>query len=75
MEELVVQGGFDYFVRMFGQGPNGEVYVLASQRGVPEGDTGAVFELVPRGGRRVGLSRPREGAGSLRERAKRVSGG
>ncbi|AHG04678.1 glucose/sorbosone dehydrogenase [Halobacterium sp. DL1] len=49
MEELVVQGGFDYFVRMFGQGPNGEVYVLASQRGVPEGDTGAVFELVPPG--------------------------
>ncbi|WP_232702872.1 PQQ-dependent sugar dehydrogenase [Halobacterium wangiae] len=54
MEELVVQGGFDYFVRMFGQGPNGEVYVLANQRGVPEGDTGAVLEIVP----------PEEGDGS-----------
>jgi len=49
MEELVVSGGFEYFVRMFGQGPDGEVYVLANQRGVPSGDTGAVFELVPPG--------------------------
>ena len=49
MEELVVTGGLDYFVRMFGQGPNGEVYVLVNERGVPEGDTGAVLELVPPG--------------------------
>ncbi|WP_256299723.1 PQQ-dependent sugar dehydrogenase [Haloarchaeobius salinus] len=47
MEELVVTGGFDYFVRMFGQGPNGEVYVLVNRQGVPEGDTGAVLQLLP----------------------------
>ena len=47
MEELVVRGGFDYFVRMFGQGPDGGVYVLANQRGVPAGDTGALLEIVP----------------------------
>ncbi|WP_336024681.1 PQQ-dependent sugar dehydrogenase [Halobellus salinisoli] len=47
MEELVVSGGLGYFVRMFGQGADGEVYVLANQRGVPEGDTGVLLEIVP----------------------------
>jgi PGF-CTERM protein len=47
IEELVVSGGFDYFVRMFGRGPDGGVYVLGNQRGVPEGDTGALLEIVP----------------------------
>ena len=49
MEELVIRGGFDWFVRMFGRGADGEIYVLVSKRGVPEGDTGAVLKLVPPG--------------------------
>ena len=51
MEELVFAGSQDgtlgYFVRMFGQDPDGNVYVLANRRGVPEGDTGVVMQLVP----------------------------
>jgi glucose/arabinose dehydrogenase len=51
MEELVVAGGQEgtlgYFVRQFGQDEAGEIYVLANQRGVPEGDTGVVMRLVP----------------------------
>ncbi|MFC4550285.1 MULTISPECIES: PQQ-dependent sugar dehydrogenase [Halorussus] len=49
MEELVIRGGFDWFVRMFGRGADGEIYVLVNKRGVPEGDTGAVLKLVPPG--------------------------
>ena len=51
MEELVFAGSEDgslgYFVRMFGQDPDGNVYVLANRRGVPQGDTGVVLRLVP----------------------------
>lgn len=53
MEEVLFagseDGGFHHFVRMFGRGADGEVYVLANRRGVPEGDTGVVYELVPEG--------------------------
>ncbi|WP_255196185.1 PQQ-dependent sugar dehydrogenase [Halorarius litoreus] len=49
VQELAIQGGFDYFVRMFGQGSNGDVYVLANKRGAPEGDTGVLLQLVPPG--------------------------
>ena len=49
MEELVIRGGFNWFVRMFGRGADGEIYVLVNKRGVPEGDTGAVLKLVPPG--------------------------
>ncbi|RBI59124.1 hypothetical protein DMJ13_23400 [halophilic archaeon] len=47
MEELVIEGEFNWFVRMFGRGSDGEIYVLVNKRGVPEGDTGAVLKLVP----------------------------
>jgi glucose/arabinose dehydrogenase len=51
MEELTFAGSEDgqlgWFVRQFGRDQDGEVYVLASKRGVPEGDTGAVLKLVP----------------------------
>ncbi|RKD95069.1 PQQ-dependent sugar dehydrogenase [Halopiger aswanensis] len=51
MEELQVSGtedgSFPYFVRQFGQDADGNVYVLANQEGVPEGDTGAVMQIVP----------------------------
>ncbi|MDS0477860.1 PQQ-dependent sugar dehydrogenase [Natrinema sp. 1APR25-10V2] len=53
MEELQIagteDGSFPYFVRMFGQDSDGNVYVLANQRGVPEGDTGVVMQIVPPG--------------------------
>ncbi|WP_135853567.1 PQQ-dependent sugar dehydrogenase [Halorussus salinus] len=49
MRELRITGGFDWFVRQFGRGADGEIYVLVSKRGVPEGDTGAVLKLVPPG--------------------------
>ncbi|QCW02362.1 PQQ-dependent sugar dehydrogenase [Natrinema pallidum] len=53
MEALQVagteDGSFPYFVRQFGQDADGNVYVLANQVGVPEGDTGAVMEIVPPG--------------------------
>ncbi|QLK26500.1 PQQ-dependent sugar dehydrogenase [Natrinema zhouii] len=53
MEELQVagteDGSFPYFVRQFGQDNDGNVYVLANQVGVPEGDTGAVMQIVPPG--------------------------
>jgi len=49
MEELVVQGEFDYFVRQFGQDADGELYVLVGTEGVPQGDSGAVLQIVPPG--------------------------
>ncbi|GAB3674804.1 hypothetical protein GCM10028856_31020 [Halopiger thermotolerans] len=53
MEELQVagtdDGSFPFFVRQFGQDDEGNVYVLANQVGVPEGDTGVVFRIVPPG--------------------------
>lgn len=53
MEEVLFEGNNDgnlgYFIRQFGRGQDGEVYVLANQVGVPEGDTGVVLELVPEG--------------------------
>jgi len=49
MEELVVQGEFDYFVRQFGQDADGDLYVLVGTEGVPQGDGGAVLQLVPPG--------------------------
>ena len=49
MRELVITGGFNWFVRQFGRGADGEIYVLVNKRGVPEGDTGAVLKLVPPG--------------------------
>ncbi|ELY64567.1 PQQ-dependent sugar dehydrogenase [Natrinema versiforme] len=53
MEELQVagteDGSFPYFVRQFGQDSDGNVYILANQAGVPEGDTGAVMQIVPPG--------------------------
>ncbi|WP_231188827.1 PQQ-dependent sugar dehydrogenase [Haladaptatus sp. DYF46] len=49
MEELQVDGQFNYFVRMFGRDSNGELYVLANKRGAPEGNTGVVLKLVPPG--------------------------
>ncbi|SDQ67094.1 PQQ-dependent sugar dehydrogenase [Natronobacterium texcoconense] len=53
MEEVLFDGGEDgnlgHFVRQFGRGQDGEVYVLANQVGIPEGDTGVVFQLVPEG--------------------------
>ncbi|WP_254530898.1 PQQ-dependent sugar dehydrogenase [Natrinema gelatinilyticum] len=53
MEELQVagseDGSFPYFVRMFGQDDDGNVYVLANRRGVPEGETGVVMQIVPPG--------------------------
>jgi glucose/arabinose dehydrogenase len=53
MEELVFAGSEDgslgWFVRQFGRGQDGEIYVLVNQRGIPEGDTGAVLKLVPSG--------------------------
>ncbi|WP_049926219.1 PQQ-dependent sugar dehydrogenase [Halopiger goleimassiliensis] len=42
-------GNLHHFVRQFGRDADGEVYVLANQLGVPEGDTGVVFRLVPEG--------------------------
>ncbi|MGQ3413198.1 PQQ-dependent sugar dehydrogenase [Natrinema sp. LN54] len=51
MEALQVSGtedgSFPYFVRQFGHDDDGNVYVLANQEGVPEGDTGAVMQIVP----------------------------
>jgi hypothetical protein len=41
--------GFDWFVRQFGQDRDGEIYVLVNRRGVPEGETGAVLQIVPPG--------------------------
>jgi glucose/arabinose dehydrogenase len=53
MEEVLFDvnddGNLGYFVRQFGRGEDGEVYILANQVGVPEGDTGVVLELVPEG--------------------------
>jgi hypothetical protein len=53
MEELLVAGSddgtLDWFVRQFGQGTDGEIYVLVSRRGIPEGDSGAVLQIVPPG--------------------------
>ncbi len=53
MEEVVFDGGEDgelhHFVRQFGRGADGEVYILANQIGIPEGDTGVVLEIVPEG--------------------------
>ncbi|OIB56269.1 PQQ-dependent sugar dehydrogenase [Natrialba sp. SSL1] len=52
MEEVLFGedgGPLNHFVRQFGRGEDGEVYVLANQEGVPEGDTGVVLELVPEG--------------------------
>ncbi|WP_435176834.1 PQQ-dependent sugar dehydrogenase [Halorussus sp. AFM4] len=49
MEELVIRGDFSWFVRQFGRSPDGEIYVLAGKRGVPEGNEGAVLKLVPPG--------------------------
>ncbi|SEP91157.1 PQQ-dependent sugar dehydrogenase [Natrinema salaciae] len=64
MEELQVagteDGSFPYFVRQFGQDADGNVYVLANQVGVPEGDTGAVMQIVPPG-EGDSLSPPEEG--------------
>ncbi|MDF9746976.1 PQQ-dependent sugar dehydrogenase [Natrinema salsiterrestre] len=66
MEELQVagteDGSFPYFVRQFGQDDDGNVYVLANQAGVPEGDTGAVMQIVPPG-EGESLSPPEEGDG------------
>ncbi|QLG29653.1 PQQ-dependent sugar dehydrogenase (plasmid) [Halorarum halophilum] len=47
MRELVFADGFPFFVRMFGRDTDGELYVLVSQVGVPEGDTGRVLRIVP----------------------------
>ena len=51
MRELVFanapDGNLPFFVRMFGQGADGEIYVLVSERGIPQGSTGAVLKLVP----------------------------
>ncbi|ELY88705.1 blue copper domain protein [Natrialba hulunbeirensis JCM 10989] len=50
MEEVLFGengGTLNHFVRQFGRGEDGEVYVLANREGVPEGDTGVVLELVP----------------------------
>ncbi|WP_339103510.1 PQQ-dependent sugar dehydrogenase [Haloterrigena salinisoli] len=64
MEELQLAGSedgtFPYFVRQFGQDLEGNVYVLANQVGVPEGDTGTVFEIVPPG-EGESLEAPEEG--------------
>ncbi|WP_137284307.1 PQQ-dependent sugar dehydrogenase [Halorussus salinisoli] len=53
MEELVVAGSddgtLDWFVRQFGRGNDGEIYVLVGKQGVPEGDSGAVLKIVPPG--------------------------
>ncbi|WP_222918521.1 PQQ-dependent sugar dehydrogenase [Natrinema sp. SYSU A 869] len=53
MEELQVagteDGSFPYFVRMFGQDDEGNVYVLANREGTPTGDTGTVMQIVPPG--------------------------
>ena len=47
MRELTFTTEFNWFVRQFGQGRDGEIYVLVSKRGIPEDDTGAVLQLVP----------------------------
>ncbi|WP_415379860.1 PQQ-dependent sugar dehydrogenase [Halosimplex sp. TS25] len=47
MAELQFVDGFDWFVRQFGQDRNGEIYVLVNRRGVPDGETGAVLQIVP----------------------------
>ncbi|MFB6140869.1 MAG: PQQ-dependent sugar dehydrogenase [Halosimplex sp.] len=49
MEELQVQGEFSWYVRAFGQSPDGEIYVLVSKNGVPKGGSGAVLQIVPPG--------------------------
>ncbi|WP_254861972.1 PQQ-dependent sugar dehydrogenase [Halovivax gelatinilyticus] len=53
MEEVLFDGSEDgnlqHFVRQFGRDRDGTVYVLANRVGVPDGDTGVVFELVPEG--------------------------
>lgn len=53
MEELLIDGNEDcrlhHFVRQFGRGADGEVYILANRIGVPQGDTGVVLEIVPPG--------------------------
>jgi hypothetical protein len=62
MRELVFTTEFDWFVRQFGRGQDGEIYVLVSKRGVPEGDTGAVLKLVPPGeGDQTGTATTTEG--------------
>ncbi|MCU4743751.1 PQQ-dependent sugar dehydrogenase [Natronoglomus mannanivorans] len=53
MEEVLFDGSEDgqlhHFVRQFGRGADGEVYVIANQVGIPAGDTGVVLEIVPAG--------------------------
>jgi len=70
MEELQVagteDGSFPYFVRMFGQDDDGNVYVLANQEGTPTGDTGAVMQIVPPG-EGDSLSMPEEGEAGAEE--------
>ena len=41
--------GLNAFLLGFGEGPDGELYVLTTQTGGPTGDTGAVHRLVPAG--------------------------
>ncbi|WP_226479609.1 PQQ-dependent sugar dehydrogenase [Natrinema amylolyticum] len=68
MEALQVagteDGSFPYFVRQFGQDADGNVYVLANQVGVPEGDTGAVMQIVPPG-EGDSLSAPEDGEAAM----------
>lgn len=49
MEQLVVAGDeeFDRYVLAFGRDHDGELYVLTNERGIIEGETGAVHRIVP----------------------------
>jgi glucose/arabinose dehydrogenase len=44
----LVNGKINVFVHGFGEDAAGELYVLASKKGVPFGDTGLIMKIVPR---------------------------
>jgi hypothetical protein len=44
----LVNGTINMFVHGFGEDAAGELYVLASKKGIPFGETGIVMKIVPR---------------------------
>ena len=57
-EVVVADGGFNQRLLAFGQDQEGEVYVLGTDVGGPNGNTGTVYRIVPAGG--VAAERPEE---------------
>ena len=47
VQELSIQDGLDHFILGFGQDPEGEIYVLTTDRSGPADRTGRVYRLVP----------------------------